>query len=162
MIGPRANSESRRRPGRVYLVGHPVNGGGPIHSAIEYRDEYGAFWISAGPEGWSAEGFQFLVGGVGSYVNGVRPTDAPENNSALAEVQPPPGLSAKEYFERLSAGADNYCNCADYDLFPSLGDGYNSNSYAIGLIEATGGNPAYDTSGLVGGSKPLPPAYFGY
>ena len=102
------------------------------------------------------------MGGVGSYTNGVRPTDVPANNALLGEVQPPPGVSAQQYFERLRSGATTYCNCADYDLFPNRADGYNSNSYTIGLIEATGGRSEYDTTGLVGGNKPLPPEYFGY
>ena len=147
---------------QVYLVGHPVQAVGPLHTAIEYRDEYGVFWISAGPEGWSVEGFQVLAGGVGTYTNGVRPTDVPANNAVLAEVQPPPGLTSQDYFERLRSGASAYCNCADYDLFPDPADGYNSNSYTIGLIQATGGRTDFNPSSLVGGNKPLPPAYFGY
>lgn len=162
LVQPSADKDDTRRPGQVYLVGHPVQAVGPLHTAIEYRDEYGVFWISAGPEGWSVEGFQVLAGGVGTYTNGVRPTDVPANNAVLAEVQPPPGLTSQDYFERLRSGASAYCNCADYDLFPDPADGYNSNSYTIGLIQATGGRTDFNPSSLVGGNKPLPPAYFGY
>ncbi len=153
MVQPAADQGRIRQPGQIYLVGHPVRDIGPLHTAIEYRDEYGVFWISAGPEGWSVEGFQVLAGGVGSYVNGIRPTDVPANNAVLAEVQPPPGITAQEYFQNLRSGASAYCNCADYDLFPDFADGYNSNSYTIGLIRATGGSTYYDTTGLVGGSN---------
>lgn len=49
-----------------------------------------------------------------------------------------------------------------YDLFPAISNGYNSNSYISGLLNATGGVSSMDLSGFVGGGKPLPKGYFGY
>lgn len=151
-----------REPGRIYVTGHRVGGVGPWHTAIEYEDDLGTYWISAGPEGFTLEGYESLVGGVGTYGNGERPGDLPERNATLGEVRPPPGIGNDEYFEQLRHGAEVYCNCADYDLFPAIGGGFNSNSYTRGLIEATGGSSDFDFSRVVGGERPLPPEYFGY
>jgi hypothetical protein len=41
-----------------------------------------------------------------------------------------------------------------------MADGYNSNSYIRGLLDATGGTSTVDLRGFVGGEKPLPAYYF--
>ena len=151
-----------REPGRIYVTGHRVGGVGPWHTAIEYQDELGTYWISAGPEGFRPEGYEALVGGVGTYGNGQRPGDLPERNTTLGEVQPPDGVGSDAYFEQLRRGTELYCDCADYDLFPAIGGGYNSNSFVRGLIDATGGRSDFDFSRVVGGERPLPQEYFGY
>ena len=162
VVGPPPDSALEREPGRIYITAHRIGLLGPLHTAIEYRDEAAAWWVSAGPEGWSLEGYQALVGGVGTATNGVRETDSPAGNAVLAEVQPPPGMSASAYFARIRTAAAAYCNCADYDLFPGITGGYNSNGYVGGLIEATGGQTTLDFNDLVGGGRPVPPEYFGY
>ena len=162
LAGPELDSKLRREKGRIFVTGHRIGGVGPVHTALEYRDELGVAWISAGPEGVSLEGYRALVGGVGTARNGVRETDAPAINAVLAEVRPPPGMSAQAYFGQLREATQRYCNCADYDLFPTLGGGYNSNGFVGGLIGATGGQTDLDFTDLVGGGFPLPPDYFGY
>jgi hypothetical protein len=120
-----------------------------------------------------------LVVGVGNLANGVRPTDAPSRNIALGRVIPPAGLSADEYFNRLKAavayyqsiaagtqpmtgqGADSAPPVVDYDLIPGIGNGYNSNSFLHGLLDATGGTTTIDMNDFIGGEKPLPAFYFG-
>ena len=158
--GPR-NQYRDRKPGQIYITGHSVSGG-PTHTAIEFDDGNGVHWISAGPEGWGAEGFERLVGGIGNLINGFRPTDAPQFNRTIATVTPPSGVTPSQYFQVLSSAASVYCNCVDYDLFPGLSDSYNSNSYVAGLLNATGGSSSRDLSFFYGGAKPLPKSYFGY
>jgi len=162
LLGPELDSRERRQPGRVYLTGHRIGGVGPIHTALEFRDDQGVYWLSAGPEGYRLEGYRALVGGVGTARNGQRQTDAPWQNAVLAEVRPPPGVSAQAFFGKLREAAEKFCNCIDYDLFPTLGGGYNSNGYVRGLINATGGGTDFDFTQLVGGGYPVPPEYFGY
>ncbi len=162
LLNPEIDSDLRRSPDRIFITGHRVGRYGPIHTAIEYRGEQGVFWLSAGPEGYGVEGFRALVGGVGSARNGVRQTDAPSGNSVLGEVQPPPGVSAQAYFGQLRQASEQFCDCVDYDLFPGLSGGYNSNGYVRGLIEATGGNTEFDFDDLVGGGRPVPPEFYGH
>jgi len=162
LLGPELDSRELREPGRVFITAHRIGEVGPIHTAIEYRDELGVYWLSAGPEGYSLEGYRALVGGVGTARNGQRQTDAPWKNAVLAEVRPPPGVSRQAYFGQLREAAERFCNCVDYDLFPTLGGGYNSNGYVRGLINATGGRTDFDFTQLIGGAYPVPPEYFGY
>jgi RHS repeat-associated protein len=143
----------RRGPG-LYVTGHGVGVLGPDHLAIEYvpTDGSGASWVSAGPE----DGL--LVSGV----DGARPTDIPSNNFTVGVITPPPGASVSQYYQSILSADSTYCDCVDYDLFPGVADSYNSNSYIHGLINATGGSVSVDLNNFVGGSKPLPPLYFGY
>jgi hypothetical protein len=92
-----------------------------------------------------------------------RPTDSPANNITLGIVLPPAGMSAEAYFDLLLAADAQYCDCFDYDLFPEAlpGEGYNSNSYISGLINATGGTPIQiNMDRFFGGSTPLPARAF--
>jgi RHS repeat-associated protein len=144
----------------IYLTGHRVRGVGPFHTALEYDNGAGIEWISAGFDGYTSEGMNRLVSEVGSVINQSRPGDAPWRNVALGRVIPPPGLSTDEYFLRLKEVSQSYRNLADYDLFPGIADGYNSNSYIRGLLDVTGGTSTVDLGGFVGGEKPLPAHYF--
>jgi hypothetical protein len=90
------------------------------------------------------------------------PADAPVNNITLATVRPPAGMSAGEYWGALLTASSACCSGLDYALFPtSFFDGYNSNSFLVGLIQATGGTPSAPLSGFVGGGHPIPPTYYG-
>jgi hypothetical protein len=81
----------------------------------------------------------------------------------MGTVMPPDGSSPGAYFAALLAADSRYCDCLDYDLFPGAlpGDGYNSNSYVAGLIEATGGSTVVDLGRFYGGGTPLPTSSFG-
>ena len=149
-----------RQPGIIYVTGHRVNGAGPYHLAIEYRSAGGGVvrWISAGPEGYPDN--ETLADGVGTLFNGVRPTDAPSVNETIGIANPPAGMSNDEYFAVLINASNNYDGQLDYDLFPEVGDSYNSNSYVSGIISATGGSTNVDLCGYVGGCKPVPSEYF--
>lgn len=70
-------------------------------------------------------------------------------------------MSHAEYFELLKDTDLKYCDCVDYDLFPTLQDSYNSNSYVNGLIQATGGTSRQVLTNYYGGSKPALGSYFG-
>jgi RHS repeat-associated protein len=163
----------------IYVTGHRVRGIGPYHTALEFDGGDGVEWISAGFAGYTFEGMDRLVVGVGNLANGMRPTDAPSRNIALGRVIPPMGLSADEYFDRLKEatvryqqiaagaqpmtgqGADSAPPIVDYDLFPGIANGYNSNSFLHGLLDATGGTTTIDLNDFIGGEKPLPAIYFG-
>lgn len=136
----------------IFLTGHKVAEYGPIHTAIQYGTGSRAEWVSAGPEGFSFEGFKFLVGGITND----RPTDAPYKNIILDIVIAPTGSSNSDYFNTLKRSQENYCNCADYDLFPEISNSYNSNSYVSGLIGFTGGSTLGGMDQYVGGGKPFP------
>ena len=139
-----------RRAEKIYVTGHRVGKAGPYHLAIEYTDDSGPHWISAGPE----DGL--LVSGQDLQ----RPTDKPVLNVTIGEVSPPNGVSVSDYFQELQKVDLQYCDCVDYDLFPRLMDSYNSNSYVSGLIQATGGTSTVNLSNFVGGAKPLPHNFF--
>ena len=142
-------AEAQRKREEVYVTGHKIGGVGPVHTAIEYTDANGVpVTISAGPD----DGL--LVSETG------RLSDRPEKNFTIGTVSPPPGISAQQYIRTLRNTDAIYCDCVDYDLFPSIGDGYNSNSYIHGLIQSTGGSIPIDFGNYIGGNNPLPAGYF--
>ncbi|WP_412970824.1 RHS repeat domain-containing protein [Glaciecola sp. MF2-115] len=144
------NSHKYRKPGIIYITAHRVFGLGPYHTAIEFHGDESArpITLSAGP----------LNGKLTKEIN--RPSDKPEKNITVGIVTPPEGLSTEQYFDELEGAIDNYNNNIDYDLFPAFADSYNSNSFIIGLIQATGGAVTIDYNNYVGGEKPLPSQNF--
>jgi hypothetical protein len=132
----------------VYLTGHRVLGVGPYHLAGEYVGEDGTVqWVSARPD-------NFWFGRLQGNVNETR--DRPEQNTTLGLVVPPAGMTDTQYIEVLKATNNAYPDNMDYDLFPEIGNGYNSNSYIHGILNATGGRASVDLNDFVGGSSPLP------
>ena len=129
---------------------------GPTHLAVEYSDGNSIEWISAGPENGN------LSDGIGSTGNNIRSTDAPSKNSYYGRVSPPAGQTVDQYWATLKQASSTYPGNVDYDTFPALSNSYNSNSFVAGIVSATGGNTTLNFSNFVGGSKPLPPANFGY
>ncbi|MGH8030441.1 MAG: RHS repeat-associated core domain-containing protein, partial [Arenimonas sp.] len=154
----RALANGGRGAGRIYVTAHRVGRLGPRHLALEYTAGEGGvpMWISAGPEGTGIEGFDRLVGDS----NLARPSDVPVDNITVGQVQPPAGWSRSDYFSHLIRAERNYCDCLDYDLFPGISNGYNSNSFISGLIRGTGGTVNFDIGSYVGGGKPVPSTYF--
>jgi RHS repeat-associated protein len=154
----------RREPGQIYITGHRVLGIGPVHLALEYDNGVGVTWISAGPPEGRLDFGLFgdpVVSGVGTLDNPVRQTDRPEFNTTIGTVSPPVGASPGEYFNSLTAAAASFCGCVDYALFPSNAfDGYNSNSFIAGIVQATGGIPSVPFSRFVGGQLPIPGQYY--
>jgi hypothetical protein len=135
------------KPG-LYVTGHRIFGVGPIHTAIEYVAENGQRqWISAGSR----------MGRLVSGQNGERDTDDPNRNFALGVIAPPPGLTDGEYYQHLKDADIAYGDNADYDLFPEIMNGYNSNGFVRGLLDDTGGSYSVDFDRLVGGDSPVPP-----
>lgn len=143
-----------REPGNIYITGHRV-AGGPYHTAIEYVNSNSkSSWLSAGPVGASREGLVSLVGAPN------RPSDRPENNTVFGKVTPPQGMTTSDYFEVLKDKDAFYCDCADYDLFPGLSNGYNSNSYVNSILKSTGGTSTVNLDDFIGGGKIIPGMYF--
>ncbi|MBI5138043.1 MAG: hypothetical protein HZA24_12005 [Nitrospirae bacterium] len=137
----------------TYLTGHRVLGIGPYHLAGEHVGEDGTVqWVSARPD-------NYWFGRLQGNVNETR--DRPEQNTTLGLVVPPAGMTDVQYIEVLKATNNTYPDNVDYDLFPGIGNGYNSNSYIHGILNATGGRASVDLNDFVGGSSPLPPYYHG-
>ncbi|WP_305801778.1 hypothetical protein, partial [Thiolapillus sp.] len=144
-----------RSPDTIYITGHRVGVAGPYHTAIEYVDTSGhSEWLSAGPDGVSREGLVSLLSAPG------RSSDHPSLNRLFGRVIPPSGMSSASYFQELQSADAFYCDCVDYDLFPGMANGYNSNSYVNSLIGVTGGSTTVNLGGFVGGGKTIPEMYF--
>lgn len=141
----------QRQAGNIYVTGHSIGGAGPTHIAIEFTDGNGLpVTLSAGSKN----------GNLFSDIN--RPTDSPRYNFTVDVVTPPQGITSSQYFQRLKVADAIYCDCVDYDAIPGIGNGYNSNSYVSGLIQATGGSTSKNLGRYVGGNQPLPANYFGF
>ena len=61
----------------------------------------------------------------------------------------------------LVTGAAAYKNNLPYNPTPITGDGYNSNSFAQGLLNSTGFSGGLGVGNTVGSGKPVPPSAFG-
>jgi hypothetical protein len=103
-----------------------------------------------------------------SSPNRPRDLDMTINNSLPQALQLPRGVTEDAEIGRLFALDRNYKDNLDYDLFPEGvfgegADGYNSNSYAVGLIQAAGltGYVDYNPKIVPGSKKPVPPKAFG-
>jgi hypothetical protein len=93
-------------------------------------------------------------------------TDDPRdrNNLYVAEVVPQ-GVSSEQLFGTMLLLDNNYPDCLRYDFVPGVpasAIGYNSNSFAKGLIDAAGGIPSAQLSALSfpGVQRPVPIYYF--
>ncbi len=112
---------------------------------------------------------QYVALGAGR-VNGVvqsdenRPRDvATWPQHYLGQVQPPDGMSNDDYIQTLLRADRNFLDNLDYDLFPAAlpGQGWNSNGYIHGLINATGGTaPSTGWPPLPGWNNPIAPENF--
>lgn len=160
---PEAEPASERAdqvgPG-IYVTAHRIAGAGPIHTTIQYVPEDGKpEWISTGPDGGR------LASGVGTLDEAGNPTgersgDRPRNNAVVGRLTPPKGMTDAEYWERVKALDAAYRDNVDYDLDPEIQDGYNSNSYTRGILDASGGGATAPFDDYIGGRSPLPARNF--
>lgn len=95
-----------------------------------------------------------------------RSTDVGKQEGALG-VSTPKGMTEKQFISNLESAYGNYKGNMNYDLFPEKGtSGYNSNSFAVGLLQAAGGKaPDLPVSQMgrldaPGYDKPVPKACF--
>ncbi len=132
----------------LLITGHNVGRFGPVHTAIE-NTSGASDTVSAGSENGALEG----------DLN--RSSDEASDNYIIGLLLPPPGTSAQTYFSQLQTSTVNCCGGIGYDLFPSIGNGFNSNSFIFGLIGSSGGITNVSGSVFVGGGVPLPPQSFG-
>lgn len=115
--------------------------------------------MGAGPENGS------LLRPLGDLVsNNNRPRDVSEMGFVVAEISPGRGDTEDALIGRLFQADANYRDNLDYDFFPSQSDGYNSNSYVTGLLQAVGVErppiPNQSTAPTPGADKPVPRACF--
>jgi RHS repeat-associated protein len=140
--------------GKIYITGRRVGKAFAVHLGISRHGSSDA--IGAEPDGFGAEGASWLKA---EFPRSEDDTSNPYGNVVLGEVVPPEGMTTTEYFDLLESHV-NYSQ-VDYDYFPGISDGYNSNSFVRGVIEATGGSSSIDLSNFVGGGKPVPKSAFG-
>ncbi len=82
------------------------------------------------------------------------------------KLKVPEGMTETEYYNKMAVSFNGYPDNVDYDLYPEGNDGYNSNSFATGLVGAAGGEvPPLPVSPMgkldaPGYEKPLPPECF--
>lgn len=141
-----------RAPENVYVTGRRVAWIGPFHTALEYSSPTPILgtettqYLSAGP---NANGL------LRSKIN----NQSEARNVTLGRVVPI-NLNPASLWIEMRFADDYYPDCLDYDLFPGIQDGYNSNSYVHGLILATDGIVDIDMTKFVGGGKPVPATFF--
>ncbi|WP_422491555.1 RHS repeat domain-containing protein [Endozoicomonas sp. ALE010] len=99
-----------------------------------------------------------------------RAGDEPWNNVLYSVINPPvisenlscSPMSDSEFINRLLAVESGFQSTLDYDFFPSMDeDGYNSNSFAIGLLNAAGVEISINSPDFPGAQKPVPDEFFG-
>jgi hypothetical protein len=156
----------------IYAATHRVLGIGPQHGKIVIIPRDQDRWkgtiffnesgklpdgrvyitIGGGPDGAKGLDTGNLIGSLN------RPTDLDlSSNVRNTLLEMPKGVTEDAMIGRLASGAELYQDNLDYDLIP--GDGYNSNGFARGLLDANG----LDSStfkDLVGGDKPVPKGCF--
>jgi hypothetical protein len=142
---PETEGVEKRQPNVVYITGHRVGWIGPFHLATEYSESSVVkTTLSAGPVG-------------GKLVSGINRESDFTGNVTFGTTISNLGLSSAPYFLQMLVKYNNYGNHLNYDLFPQPGtDGYNSNSYIHGLINATSGGSTLEFNQFVGGNKPVP------
>lgn len=146
---PETEEVDKREPNTVYITGHRVGWVGPFHLAVEYSaSPNSTTTFSAGPVG-------------GKLVSGINRASDISGNVTMGISVSISGLPPLPYFEHISSKYDNYDNGLNYDLFPQQGtDGYNSNSYVHGLVNAADGVSTINLNNFVGGDKPVPTSEF--
>jgi RHS repeat-associated protein len=83
------------------------------------------------------------------------------HNVFSTSVNLPAGMTENQYIGKLLSAHENYQDNAKYVWFPAKSSSsYNSNSYASGLLNATGGRVSQTPPSAPGYAKPLPSSYF--
>lgn len=139
------------------LVIIPNNQKGYANDSRFFTNDAGArvSTMGAGPENGS------LLRPLGDLVsNNNRPRDVSEIGFLIAEISPGKGDTEDALIGRLFDADANYRDNLDYDFFPGQSDGYNSNSYLTGLLQAVGVErppiPNQDVAPTPGAEKPVP------
>jgi hypothetical protein len=134
-----------------------VGGMGPTsqHASVVHQP-VPVVWISAFDSDESVTGNGVLI----SRPNW--PSDNPRLTQIVSTVTNPPGISCTPYWGMLSLADDNYDDNLPYFPTPDLWPGtYNSNGYAHGILNATGGSAAAGIGDrLWGWGKPVPSSAF--
>jgi hypothetical protein len=157
----------------IFLESHPV-AFGMNHSKVTVIPNNQAKWANdpnfsntlpdgrhyatfgAGPEGYNPQGGNNLV----SNLN--RPRDLIRDKNKSSARLKCPKKSEDDSIKDLFDADAKYNDAALYDFIPpSWADGYNSNSYAHGLLNAVGFKNIPTPPSAPGFGKPLPPSSFG-
>ena len=160
----------------IYAATHRIAGIGPQHGKIvivprdqdrwkgtiffnksgELPDGRRYITIGGGPDEGTALNRGKLIGDLN------RPTDLDlSGNVRSTLLNLPKGMSEDTVIGNLVSQTENYQDDLDYDLAPGGldNDGYNSNSFARGILDAAGLN-SRTFKDLVGGDKPVPKGCF--
>jgi hypothetical protein len=83
------------------------------------------------------------------------------NNKYSAQISAPSGKTEDDFIQLLFDTDAKYKDKLDYELFPlSWTDGYNSNGYVSGLVNASTGSVPAQPSDTPGFEKPVPAKHF--
>jgi hypothetical protein len=161
----------------IYLQSHIVGTTGELHTFIRVVESDGTSFTIAGANGAPLAGgiYGTLVSATNNPYDGPTPSDPNRAYPVVLQAQVDIGnASVDAVANQLLAIANGYNNSATYFADPPL-FGYNSNSYAAGVLQAAGlqspsslyawgvPNLAIPLSDLLapGINKPLPNSYFG-
>jgi len=151
----------------VLLETHPVIFGND-HSKVTILPSCQTTWLSDPRfKNRTTSGKVYATVGAGSesgkLVSNVnRPTDVDRSHNNYAALITLPGGTGEDEFIRLLFDTDaKYKDGLDYELVPlSWTDGYNSNSFACGLLKVTTGSVPAQPPDTPGFEKPVPASYF--
>ena len=155
----RATDQTARVPGTIYVTSRIIAGGFSRHAAIEYTAGWTPWQTISGHDSidnWAIDGTLISE-------KNWKP-DAPRLTMKSGTVTPPGSTTNDNYWFLLLAADSNYDDNLPYDAVPGVGaGGYNSNGYARGIVQVTGGTPSLTigaSTGFVGGEIFVPPSAF--
>jgi hypothetical protein len=86
-----------------------------------------------------------------------RPTDVDDSkNNYRRELAIPENRTEDQMIAALFAADAGYNDKLDYDVLPAISDGYNSNSYARGMLDRAGFKAIPKLGYVPGYNKPIP------
>ena len=164
---------------KVEVQWHEYSGTGWYHTATRITPENQSRW-AADPrfQNFDEDGRRFATIGaersiLGNLVSDVnRPSDVASDGPSRGQVVPvtsPCGVSEDRFIERFLDLDRNFSDDIKYAPFPATpedrewlvaDDGYSSNSYTRGLIEAAGGSAPTPNVDAPGWDLPVPSRYF--
>ena len=142
---PETEDVPAREVETVYITGHKVLWTDDFHLAVEYNTTSVRSTLSAAPT---------LLGHLKSEPDRVEDMIG---NIILGTVVSSQDLGPNLHYTAMLIKDSIYDDDLNYDLFPEAGtDGYNSNSYVHGLVNASQSSTAVNFSDYIGGNKPVP------
>jgi RHS repeat-associated protein len=148
----------------LYLILIPDNPQDFTNRAGWINDPHGYMYATIGGQKGGNSNWYNYLGNLQSAFN--YESDSLVNATFSQILKTPKGMTDTQFINNLYNAAASYKNNVNYDVFPELNSGYNSNSYVSGVIGAAGGTPpVLQTYGLFqvpGYYSPIPFYMFNY